>query len=107
MQALPLLSILQAAAALEPVDYTLPSPPPPERIVPDCRSAARPGDIVVCGRRSDDQRFREPPLPEGVEPPRPLGFGVAGGHLGPTVSQVQFSDGRVSKRIMVTFTTSF
>ena len=33
-----------------------------------CRRALEDDDIVVCGRRSDDSRYRLPPLAEGFDP---------------------------------------
>lgn len=69
----------------------------------DCRRDAAAGEIVVCGRRPDEHRYREVKPPAGLEVDGEglIGFDLGGARVEPGLSQVGMPDGRVSKRIMV------
>jgi hypothetical protein len=100
-------ALILAAAAADPAppgsfDYSLPRPVIGTRIVPDCPRGA-PGEIVVCGRRGDDQRLRGLRPPPGVEEPLPdgsFGIGLAEG-VRLEAEQVTRPDGYRDTRVMV------
>ena len=94
-----------AAAPVTPSDFTL-KPRPPGAPVRTCPEP-RPGEILVCGRRGQGQRLPELPPPPGAGPRQTVGVDVAGGRLGPRVSEVVFPNGQVSKRITLDFNLPF
>jgi hypothetical protein len=85
---------------------------PLPRIVEDpCRAAGN-GDVVVCGRRNPD-RFRITDLPRGQEQKKrdaaiPVGIDLNGTtRVGIVVDQVQFPQGQISQRAMVSVKIKF
>jgi len=107
--------LLFAAAATEPPaimpsDFELKPPAPSFRVTPeDCRRTAAAGEIVVCGRSSDQYRAKEIKPPKGIEIDEGgvLGFDLGGSRVEPLLQQVGMPDGRISKRIMVTVKVPF
>lgn len=108
--------VLFAASAAEPpqveaVDYVLPEPGPKIDGGPitGCRSGAQPGEIVVCGRRSDGYRIEALKPPPGSEAPAAdgsFGVGLAKG-IGAEVEQVTRPDGLRDNRVMLKWKMPF
>ena len=107
--------VLLAASAAEPpqveaIDYVLPQPGPKMDGGPitGCRAEA-PGEIVVCGRRSDLYRLEELKPPPGAAEPLPDGtFGVAlAKGLSAEVEQVTRPDGLRDTRAMIKWKIPF
>jgi hypothetical protein len=77
---------------------------------PDAGCGADAADeIVVCGSRSRDETYRLRPLPPGYgEKPLTAETGLFGDVSARMhVESVQFPNGMISKRLMVTFTAPF
>ena len=64
---------------------------------------------MVCGRRSEPYRYREPVPPKGMDLDSggPPGFDVGGTRVEPGISQVEFPGGFISRRVMITTKTKF
>lgn len=91
-------------------DFELKPPAVSLRATPqDCRRNAGAGEIVVCGRRPDEYRYKEVKPPPGIEVDEGgvIGFDLGGARVEPGLSQVTMPDGRVSKRIMATVKMPF
>lgn len=91
---LALMLIVQASAATAaPGDLRLAQP----------RACIGSGDeIVVCGRRSEDEQFRLRPLPPSFEPaPLRATMGLGSGTLGVEGEQQSFANGSTSQRVML------
>lgn len=112
MLAQPLLSLLLAApAAAGGVGPEEESALP--RIVEDqCRQGASSGEVVVCGRRDPD-RYRMTGLPTKQEQKIrdagiPVGIDLNGTtRAGVVIDQVQFPQGMISRRAMVSVRIKF
>lgn len=115
---LTLLLALQAASPAQPdpalgdfdlrdvgVTKGLESPPSPDA---GCGADAV-DEIVVCGSRNRDESYRLRPLPPAFGgKPLIAETGLSGNVTAAIqVGSVQFSNGMISKRIMVTFTSPF
>jgi hypothetical protein len=98
-------AVAPAPSAVTPSDFQL-KPAPPRDPALRCPEP-RPGEILVCGRRGQGQRLQALPPPPGARPGQTVGIDVAGGRLGPRVSEVTFPNGQVSKRITLDFTLPF
>lgn len=101
---LTILLIAQASATLgTPEAFDL-------RAVPRSPCAAGGEEIVVCGRKEDDDTYRLRPLPPGDYEPKPLraqiGIG-GGGTLGVGTEQAGFPGGTVSNRVMLKLKMKF
>lgn len=59
-------------------------------------------EIVVCGRRTEDEQFRLRPLPPKFEPaPLRATMGLGSGTLGIEGEQQSFANGATSQRLML------
>jgi hypothetical protein len=115
---LALMLVLQAATSVQPVpgarDFDLKNLRPAEGFelkpasIPECGDDAA-DEIVVCGSRSQSDRYRLPPLPSPYQTkPVIAEIGVIGDVSARIrVESVEFPNGMISKRLMVTFTTPF
>lgn len=104
--ALGIMLIVQASATLAAPDvgaFDL-------RAVPAKPCAAGGDEIVVCGRKDDDEAFRLRPLPPGDYEPKPLRAQIGLGEgktLGVGTEQMGFPGGATSRRLMLTFKMKF
>lgn len=77
-------AILVALSAPQPVSAQATSAAPPAqlptlpKVVPDCERAGAEGEIVVCARRSPNDRYR---VPEGLRSDPRRGGNTAGPHV--------------------------
>lgn len=109
MPVVPVAYAIQAAAPapveVAPGNFSL-KPAAPADPARGCADA-RPGEILVCGRRGQSLRLAPLTPPPGVHPKGDLGVDFAGGRLAPHVSEVVFPNGQVSKRITLDFKLPF
>jgi hypothetical protein len=93
---------------LEALRYRLPMQEEAPRIVKDCRRAAA-DEILVCGRRDDENRLKELTPPPGTEGKKRgvIGVDLPFGRVEPKLETLNRSDGWVDKRIMVTLKIPF
>lgn len=71
--------------------------------------ASKPGEIVVCAPRGAPNRYRLPPLPHTYDrkPLRAETDAIPGVHARAHVESEGMPDGRVARRLLVTFSLPF
>ena len=102
---LAMLIFLQATTALG-----IPTASFDIRLAGPAKPCASGGDeIVVCGRRTEDEAFRLRPLPTDrfVEKPLSASIGLGKGTLGIEGEEAAMPQGQVSKRAMLKFKMPF